>query len=119
MVTIEQVGARRTSDAAGDRRPVERRPVGRGPVVRPGARPVARDHRGPARPVPVRVRGGALCPAPVVAPAVSTPQALLRRVTAGVGLLVASAAAVVGLGLLSDIAAASAAPAPAPVVVQP
>ncbi|WP_165922150.1 hypothetical protein [Pseudonocardia endophytica] len=40
---------------------------------------------------------------------------LLRRVTAGVGLVVASAAAVFGLGLLADVASASSAPAGAPV----
>lgn len=116
MITIEQVGARHVEVPA----------RGHVPAARvPGRRPVTRDRRGPARPAAVRVRGGALCPSPVARPR-ATPASrpsttfLLRRVTAGIGLAVASAAAVFGLGLLADVAGASAAPAapPVPVVAQ-
>lgn len=102
---MQQVGARHVEvPARGDV------PAGRVP----GRRPVTRDRRGPARPVALRVRGGAQCPSPV-ARTVSPPRpGVLRRVTAGLGLVVASAATVFGLGLLADVADASV-PAGAPV----
>lgn len=106
---MEQVGARHVDGPSrGDG------PAGRVPV----RRPVTRDRRGPARPVAVRARGGAMCPSPVVPPrVVPAPQGpasgIVRRVTAGIGLVVATAAAVFGLGVLSDIAGAAVASAPA------
>lgn len=115
MITMEQVETRRTGGPSRAGRPAVRVPA---------ARPVVRDRRGPARSVsvPVQVRGTAACGSPVRR-AASAPQGVLRRAVAGLGLLVASAAAVVGLGLLADVAEVSAASAPAgapvPAVAQP
>ncbi|TCK25258.1 hypothetical protein EV378_1061 [Pseudonocardia endophytica] len=107
MITMERAGARHVEVPS--RKDLSVRRV-------PQRRPVTRDRRGPARPASVRVRGGAMCPSPVVPPQPAEHVAgLLRRVTAGVGLVVASAAAVFGLGLLADVASASSAPAGAPV----
>lgn len=116
MITMEQVGARHVDGPSRGAVPARRLPA---------RRPVRRDRRGPARPVALRVRPTAVCPSPVVPVRAGTsrPSGVVRRVTAGIGLAVASAAAVVGLGLLSDAAAASHGPAPAgspvPVVAQP
>lgn len=104
MVTVE---AGRPAGSSGARPPAGRVPA---------ARPVVRDRRGPARPVSVAARGAVLCPSPV-AGSRTVRTGLLRRVTAGVGLALASAVAVVGLGLLSDVSAATVSPAPGPVVV--
>jgi hypothetical protein len=67
-----------------------------------------------------------MCPSPVVPPRAvpagrGSVTGVLRRATAGIGLVVASAAAVFGLGLLADASggtAASAPGAPVPAVAQ-
>lgn len=78
------------------------------------------------RPVPVRTRpagrpgASALCPSPVPLAARSRPvPGPLRRLVTGAGLALASAAAVVGLGLLADVSSAVNTGVPAAVAVPP
>ena len=123
MITYELL---ETRDVPGDGRrdlpcraagPAARRARGAG-RTRPGT--AARR----ARPAPGRLRRSARpaasCPAPVaLAPraVVSRARYRVRRLVAGAGLALASAAVVFGLGLLSDVAAAGHAAATGPVAV--
>ncbi|MBW0104722.1 hypothetical protein [Pseudonocardia sp. KRD291] len=101
------------------RRPV---PAGRGPAAPVGPAATAgsaRPTETARRPRPA-VRAAAFCPAPVaLAPrtVVSPGVYRRRRLVAGIGVALASAAAVFGLGLLADASSAANAVPTAPVTV--